>query len=111
MITPDSGELDIGSSPLLLSVLGTSPTLAPGGFFKGSEAVCIGMDLAKHPTFRLNHQCTHVPLGTIDCLITKPSRKENGSIPKGLEQIQILMDTDKSHNMLLFKKGKSGGVI
>lgn len=64
------------------------------------------MSFAKHRKSLLNQQSDHPPLGTIYCLDIKPSKKENGSIRKGLERIQILIDTDKFHSMLLLKKGK-----
>ena len=50
-----------------------------------------------------------MPLGTIYCHEIEPSRKETLSIPKGLEHIQIVIDTEKFHNVLFFEKEKAGG--
>lgn len=71
--------------------------------------VYTGMNFAKHQKFRLNQQCDPVPLDPVYCLKIKRSRKENGSMSKGLAWIQVLADTDKFHNMLLLETAGEGG--
>lgn len=45
-----------------------------------------------------------MPLGTIYRHEIEPSRKETRPTPKGLEHVQIVIDTDKFHNVLFFEK-------
>lgn len=108
MTTLHPRELEIWNAALLPSVLDPLPFLAAVGFFTGPKAVCLRWDEFCQAAEILIEPLVQSPCppSSSYCQEIKPSRKRIGSVPKGLEQVQIIIDSHQFHDVLLFQKEK-----